>query len=419
MIEGPHFVAPTVVKPPIMAPPVKAPPVVAAPAAEAPSRTQLTAVPQATHALMLHSACTPTSQRSIALSPTAQRSIVLPPVYLKNKSFWEAAAEFWLGLFLMGLLVLLPLWNAFALLQDDAYMFFCPKVVPVGAVAIMGCIILASFVFWFNHMALKLQRSVPLEAVFVIAIILLLMCLWKMLPLGLFYAFSHFSGAAPVAIILTCIAVLLVYTMTLLYFHRYASLQYQHIQNVMMIWAAFIMMLGLCFVLLSVPMMHEAKSAHMALFQNCDSGPKTKDLYQAWQGLQMLRQQPACSAQFSVESCAGYQPTSTARVLKYMENHFKCSGFCYQPSPTANATTVAPTLFSFGNFEASCDGSAARDMKQFAGAAAEQVFHEGLLLVGISAAIGLIKMCALFKLEGDYDTSDYADQMVKENYGTL
>jgi len=265
----------------------------------------------------------------------------------------------------------------------------------------------------------KIRKSIPLEAVLVVVFMIVLMFLWRMLPLDVFHTVGNLSGAPPVAIILACIAVLLTYSMALLCFNRYAPPMFQHTQNVIMLWATFIMALGVVFVLVAVPMMHEANQAYNELFRLCDSGQRTKTLYQSWQSLMLLRRQPFCSGSLSVESCSGYQKTVPAQVLQYMENSFKCSGFCYQPGTIANLTGSVPTLFSRANFEASCDGSAARDMKQFATAAAEQVFFEGLILVAISATIGLAQMCALFKLAGDYDTTDYVEQAVNRNYGTL
>jgi len=421
--HGEVIQAPTIVKPPIMAPPIMAPPVVAPQ-----NSVHLGAQPPASHPMIVqHAWAPPVEQLPVshpmmaqrALAPPVNQPLVQPAVFVKYKSQWETSCELCLGIIMMALLILLPLWNAFALLQDDVYMYFCPQIVPVGAIVIIGLIILASFLFLFNHIYFKLQRYVPLEAILVIALMVLLMCLWKLLPLALLHSFSYLSGGPPVAIILTCIAVLLSYTMAVLYFHRYGLPQYQHIQNVMMIWGAFVMTLGVFFVMLSVPMMHEANKAHLELFTQCNSAPRTRGLYHTWQALHMLRQERACSTQLSVERCGGYQLTSYSLVLKYMETHYQCSGFCFQPTHTVNGTSLATSLFSRGAFEASCDASAARDMKQFAGAAAEQVFYEGFFLVAIAATLGLIKMCALFKLQGDYDTSDYAHEAVMESYGAI
>jgi len=142
--------------------------------------------------------------------------------------------------------------------------------------------------------------------------------------------------------------------------------------------------------------------------------------------------------------------------LKAMETDFRCSGFCYKPNPAtvaaANQPTVPagakapsppppppvliqhakhtnvqtrrlqrhhhedmvtplelalnqqglsaaladgqypPTLFSDANYKASCEGMAARDMRNFAGDIGFQTFYQGIYLVLIAIATGFLKL---------------------------
>jgi len=51
-----------------------------------------------------------------------------------------------------------------------------------------------------------------------------------------------------------------------------------------------------------------------------------------------------------------------------------------------------PTLYSDSNYQASCEGMAARDMKHFAGDVSYQMFFQGIFLVVIAVVIGFLKL---------------------------
>ena len=54
--------------------------------------------------------------------------------------------------------------------------------------------------------------------------------------------------------------------------------------------------------------------------------------------------------------------------------------------------TYPPTLFSDANYKASCEGMAARDMRNFAGDIGFQTFYQGIYLVLIAIATGFLKL---------------------------
>jgi len=62
-----------------------------------------------------------------------------------------------------------------------------------------------------------------------------------------------------------------------------------------------------------------------------------------------------------------------------------------------------PTLFSDANYQASCEGMAARDMRNFAGDIAFQTFYQGIYLVLIAIATGFLKLIG-FCVKGDADS---------------
>jgi hypothetical protein len=56
------------------------------------------------------------------------------------------------------------------------------------------------------------------------------------------------------------------------------------------------------------------------------------------------------------------------------------------------ASAYPPTLFSKHNFQASCEGMAARDMKNFAGDIGLQTFYQGIYLVVIAITTGFLQL---------------------------
>eukprot|EP00927_Polykrikos_kofoidii_P054893 TRINITY_DN4923_c0_g1_i6.p1 TRINITY_DN4923_c0_g1~~TRINITY_DN4923_c0_g1_i6.p1 ORF type:complete len:364 (+),score=53.22 TRINITY_DN4923_c0_g1_i6:81-1172(+) len=58
----------------------------------------------------------------------------------------------------------------------------------------------------------------------------------------------------------------------------------------------------------------------------------------------------------------------------------------------ADVSRYPPSLFSDSNFQATCEGMAARDMKDFAGAIGFQMFYQGIYLVIIAVATCFLKL---------------------------
>merc|ERR1719258_666798 len=63
-----------------------------------------------------------------------------------------------------------------------------------------------------------------------------------------------------------------------------------------------------------------------------------------------------------------------------------------QDPGAAPVHTYPPTLFSDANYKASCEGMAARDMRNFAGDIGFQTFYQGIYLVLIAIATGFLKL---------------------------
>merc|ERR1719401_2340996 len=156
--------------------------------------------------------------------------------------------------------------------------------------------------------------------------------------------------------------------------------------------------------LFSLPLSRHALETYENLMENCEHSVQTHRLYEYSQVLQNIRQTRDCKTQVSVETCDGYQAVYPyTDFLKYMESHYRCSGFCYKAMSGdfagANTSSLAssmqrypPTLFSDANYQASCEGMAARDMKNFTGDIGYQTFYQGIYLVLIAVTTGFLKL---------------------------
>jgi len=284
------------------------------------------------------------------------------------------------GSVLLTLLAIVPIWNSFVLLQDSNYVFWAGRSVPEGF--IIGCVlIICLYALTVGCFVRKGQSAVPVE------------------------------------------------------------------QTIMMVANIYITLFGLFLMMVSLPLTHQAQLTYTNLLHRCEYSEQTHRLFEYSQVLQNIRSQPACAKMYSIEDCDGYEEAAPyTTFLKGMENNFRCAGFCYRPpallalsasgpspgpapapapAPAAllsmkqngrhlrteqvelatdaaneelNADTTwkepvyPPTLFSDMNFQASCEGMAARDMKNFAGDISQQTFLHGISLVLIAVLTGFLKL---------------------------
>lgn len=238
-----------------------------------------------------------------------------------------------------------------------------------------------------------------------------------------------------------CILVILLYATMAGCFLRGGQSSVPMQQTIMTIANIYITFFGVFLMVVSLPITHQADLTYTNLMHRCESSEQTHRLFEYSQVLQNMRATPACAKMYSIEECAGYEAVAPfTTFLKGMENNFRCAGFCYRspagaslvsssvevlPAPaklvsvkqgtrhlrtdqvslTAEAASekmvakaewseprYPPTLFSNQNFQASCEGMAARDMKNFAGDIGQQTFMQGIYLVLIAVATGLLKL---------------------------
>lgn len=342
------------------------------------------------------------------------------------------------------------------------------------------------------------------------AVLLLMLCVvpvWNALLLLQDPNYVFWAGQwSPRLIILLSVVVFVLYIASLWIFFSYSPLEAQSEQTIMMIATIFITLLGLGFMLVSLPLCRQARHTYTNLMHRCDYSLETHRLYEVSQVLQNIRRTPGCIDKYSVEECRGYQEVLPySQYLKTMENSFRCSGFCFsrpaagavpaeaapddeekaavhlagepvlgsgdaaagsagaaaEPAGAGGSTTLLgssgaaadataataaprepggverhhedhviafglmqlgdaynatgggpagvlglvanypPTLFSDANYQASCEGMAARSMINFAGDVGFQTFYQGIYLVLISISMGVLKLLGYCSRKGD------------------
>jgi len=272
--------------------------------------------------------------------------------YVTPKNLFMSA-----GCTLLTLLAIVPIWNAMTLLQDSNYVFWAGRAIPQ----------------------------------------------W---------------------IIVICVSIVFLYAGTVQFFFTRAHAAAHVEQTIMIIASIYITLFGLFLLVVSIPLTHQAELTYTNLLHRCDGSAQTQRLFEYSQVLQNMRATPACANKYSIEECNGYEEAAPyTSFLKGMENSFRCAGFCYSPpapaftqprllsvkqqvrhealateasrATTASASTHPPTLFSDLNFKASCEGMAARDMKNFAGDIGNQTFFQGIYLLLVAVATGLLKLMGM------------------------
>lgn len=252
--------------------------------------------------------------------------------------------------------------------------------------------------------------------------------------------------AVPQWVMVFCVLIIFLYATTVGCFLRRGQGAVPIEQTIMMVANIYITLFGLFLMLVSLPLTHQAQLTYTNLLHRCEYSEQTHRLFEYSQVLQNIRAQPACAKMYSIEDCPGYEEAAPfTPFLKGMENNFRCAGFCYRPPPTVAAAagpapspagapapgpaallsmkqsirhlrsdqvalateatneeasesatwampTYPPTLFSDQNFQASCEGMAARDMKNFAGDIGQQTFMQGIYLVLIAVMTGFLKL---------------------------
>jgi hypothetical protein len=168
-------------------------------------------------------------------------------------------------------------------------------------------------------------------------------------------------------------------------------------QNMCIVFAMHLMLLGVGLVLATMPLQQRAMVVKNSILLDCAYTQPAQGLKQEYSSLLKLRLQPDCMKQSSVKLCDGYQKTPHTPYLQAMEQKFQCSGFClgsgsYLQSHTSNVT-YPPLLFSSAaskpTLQTSCDTMIAVELTEVVDKLARQNWYVGTVLLIISLGIGL------------------------------
>lgn len=294
-----------------------------------------------------------------------------------------------------------------------------------------------------NLMVQKSTRHIP-RNVFTItgAIVVALLCVVPLWNAGALLADSNYvfwiGITLPCQVFVVVVCVLTGYVVTVYVFFSFSPAPAQNEQTIMMVSNMFVTLLGVILMLLSQPLCRQANYAYDELMHHCEYSQLTHRTFEYSQVLHNIRRQPDCLEKRSVEECTGYAEAAPYTwFLKALEADFRCSGFCFRPQlgrqtngsldmvshtwrprspvPMPHGTKVPdvmdeptgvhrhrrqevevsrypPTLFSNANYKSSCEGMAARDMKNFVGDIGHQSFAQGLYLLLIAIATGFLKL---------------------------
>lgn len=270
----------------------------------------------------------------------------------------------------------------------------------------------------FERLAPPPCKVIPLDKHTFISMGLVLLTMLCFLPVwdsidmlrNLNYAFWGPPGLPLTVIAVSGLILLFFFCTAEAFFDRWRN-EIHTAQSLVVMSSLFVMLLGLVLVLVSLPLTHRTLALHNAIAYECGVGESTRPVAVHYADLLRVRQMPDCVAEPSVEACRGYREQQPITgYLKSMESEFRCSGFCYK-GPRSNVTNrnawfwrqnatsgdegfiagdiiqAPPTLFSLSNFQASCDGAAARNLVNFSQDTGKEMWYVGVTLISLSVVM--------------------------------
>lgn len=238
-------------------------------------------------------------------------------------------------------------------------------------------------------------------AVVMLVVIPIWNCIWILENPTIVY---FIGSSIPQALVASVVAAVLFSLGAVTIFVHFAKMEVQTTQTLSMIAMSSATLVGILFVIFSMPLRERTTFASTAIYSDCAFGTPTAPLYRTYQVLHTLRNQTDCAAQVSVEDCVGYQVTHNTHILKHMETYYRCSGFCNRPPNSARNTgsqplpasnvieAIPPTLFSESNFGTSCDGAVMRNLRFSVADVGWQIYGQGLGLIIVSLLVGILQL---------------------------
>lgn len=245
----------------------------------------------------------------------------------------------------------------------------------------------------------RTRKTILLGLGMLVVFNLLVIPVWNCLALLRDPVFMFMTGSETTQWLLGCCTLFFVICyLTLLIFLNRTEREARSEQSLIMISCIFLSTLGIVLILFGGPLKRDAQEARLEFTTNCKLGARTSQLFIAQEKLQSLRAVPSCAKLDSVEECDHFEAFPQQReamVLKEMEIEYQCSGIC-AGTDAQGQHIFRPTLFSNADHKVSCDGMAARRLRNFAGDVSNQTFTQGvwLLVAAIFISFGqLIGFC--------------------------
>lgn len=181
--------------------------------------------------------------------------------------------------------------------------------------------------------------------------IMVIIPIWASIRLLYDDIYIYFMGRnLPLITLVSCFAVVFGYVVVMNALIKFGKSEEARTQETFLAtFMVFITLLGLCLLLVSMPMQAKCDRVFRDLTMNCDTGKSTAPLYKYYDALLTIRTKPDCITKMSVEQCDGYQASMPyTGFLKYLEGDLMCSGFGYTP-PNGSAAAFGASSNSTGS----------------------------------------------------------------------
>lgn len=264
--------------------------------------------------------------------------------------FPPSTVYFWVGLFVLGMLCLVPVWNAIALKYDKAFLMFLGTMFPnLILLVCFGVLLLYAFAiccFVASHSRMQSDSA--------------------MLTIGT--CFLTLFGVS-LLVVSSPLRTTIYSTANDIWANcQFGPATHEYYDAAVTLNA-----------LRAQPECKELPSVELCEgYVNSPSAAKLKEMEVNWHCSGFCYENPNAELQGEMAALGGISLP-----------------FCRDAPPPCKTSPFPPTLFSQTNDEVSCDGIAARDINTFGKEVADQSFYEGVCLVIIALLIALARLLGM------------------------
>lgn len=156
------------------------------------------------------------------------------------------------------------------------------------------------------------------------------------------YRYWHSIDVPLMVVLFSFGIVLLFWIIVEVLFHGLSTRNRVSTQTLVMVTALFLSILGVMFVVMSMPISRRSTRTYNDVIFNCDSAKDTRELRSRYIDLLLLRESEDCLGMETVEDCDGYEKDkSYDNYLKKLEERTRCSGFCVYEDPAPSQSLLS------------------------------------------------------------------------------